>query len=98
MTSVVEECRITLDQRHLDGAALARMLQEAQEASERFAREGNVSVSWERLWQIEPIPFDEELIDLCDEAITRDRAASRTACPQARCTMRRKWRVPVSRR
>ena len=45
------------------------MLQEAQEASERFAREGNVTVSWERLWQIEPMPFDEELIDLCDEAI-----------------------------
>ncbi len=69
VTSVVEECRVTLDQRHLDGAALGRMLQEAREASERFAREGNVTVSWERLWQIEPIPFDEKLIDLCDEAI-----------------------------
>jgi hydantoinase/carbamoylase family amidase len=69
VTSVVEECRITLDQRHLDGAALGRMLQEAREASERFAREGSVSVSWERLWQIEPMPFDERLIDLCDESI-----------------------------
>src|SRR5436305_168187 len=58
VTSVVEECRITLDQRHLDAAALARMLAEAQEASERFAREGNVTVSWERLWQIEPILFN----------------------------------------
>ena len=38
VTSVVEECRITLDQRHLDGAALA-MLREAREASERFAQE-----------------------------------------------------------
>ena len=37
-TSVIEECRITLDQRHLDGDALARMLQEAKEASERFAQ------------------------------------------------------------
>jgi hydantoinase/carbamoylase family amidase len=69
VTSVVEECRITLDQRHLDGAALGRMLQEAREASERFAREGNVTVSWERLWQIEPIPFDEKLIDFCDQSI-----------------------------
>ena len=69
VTSVVEECRITLDQRHLDGAALGRMMQEAQVASERFAREGNVSVSWERLWQIEPMSFDERLIDLCDESI-----------------------------
>jgi len=69
VTSVVEECRITLDQRHLDAGALDRMLQEAREASERFAREGNVTVSWERLWRIEPMPFDEKLIDLCDESI-----------------------------
>src|SRR5205807_960194 len=69
VTSVVEECRITLDQRHLDVAALARMLEEAKDASERFARQGNVSVAWERLWQIEPMPFHPELIALCDDAI-----------------------------
>ena len=69
VTSVVEECRITLDQRHLDAAALARMLAEAKDASERFAKEGNVSVKWERLWQIAPRPFNDELIALCDEAI-----------------------------
>jgi hydantoinase/carbamoylase family amidase len=69
VTSVVEECRIALDQRHLDAAALARMLAEAQSASERFAAEGNVTVSWERLWQIEPILFHDDLIALCDEAI-----------------------------
>ena len=69
VTSVVEECRITLDQRHLNAHALARMLQEAREASERFAREGNVRVSWERLWQIEPVLFDPQLIDFCSEAI-----------------------------
>src|SRR4051794_18226871 len=70
VTSVVEECRITLDQRHLDAAALARMLAEAREASEHFAKEGNVTVSWERLWQIEPILFNPDLIALCDEAIS----------------------------
>jgi len=69
VTSVVEECRVTLDQRHLDGDALTRMLTEAREASERFAQEGNVMVSWERLWQIEPIPFDNDLIALCEESI-----------------------------
>jgi N-carbamoyl-L-amino-acid hydrolase len=69
VTSVVEECRITLDQRHLDSAALARMHVEAREASERFAREGNVEVAWERLWHIAPRPFHDELIALCDEAI-----------------------------
>src|SRR3954463_12111303 len=70
VTSVVEECRITLDQRHLDAASLARMFSEARDASERFANEGNVTVSWERLWQIEPILFNEDLIALCDEAIS----------------------------
>ena len=69
VTSVVEDCRITLDQRHLDGAALARMLQAARDAADRFAREGRVEVKWERLWQIEPRPFAPELIALCDQAI-----------------------------
>ncbi len=74
VTSVVEECRITLDQRHLDAAALAQMLAEAKAASERFAAEGNVTVSWERIWQIEPILFHADLIALCDEAISESGA------------------------
>jgi N-carbamoyl-L-amino-acid hydrolase len=69
VTSVVEECRITLDQRHLDPSALARMLAEAQEASEQFAREGNVGVTWERIWHIAPRPFHDALIALCEDAI-----------------------------
>jgi N-carbamoyl-L-amino-acid hydrolase len=69
VTSVVGECRITLDQRHLDAAKLATMLAEAKAASEKFAKEGNVKVSWERLWQIAPRPFNDELITLCDESI-----------------------------
>ena len=69
VTSVVEECRITLDERHLDAAALERMYREARAASEQFAQEGNVSVSWERIWNIEPIPFHDELIAFADEAI-----------------------------
>jgi len=69
VTSVVEECRITLDQRTLDAAGLAKMLEEAKEASLKFAQEGNVGVAWERIWQIEPVLFDSRLIDLCSEAI-----------------------------
>ena len=69
VTSVVEECRITLDQRHLNGKALTKMFEEAKAASEKFAAEGHVKVSWERLWQIDPRPFNDELIALCDESI-----------------------------
>ena len=63
------ECRITLDQRHLDAPALERMLKEAREASERFGKEGNVTVSWERLWQIEPVLFNKDLVQMCSKAV-----------------------------
>lgn len=69
VTSVVEECRLTLDQRHLNATALAAMLAEAKAASERFAREGNVEVSWSRIWRIDPILFHPELIEQCRAAI-----------------------------
>ncbi len=69
VTSVVGKCRITLDQRHLDAASLANMLAEAKSASERFAAEGNVTVTSERIWQIDPVPFDETLVNFCDAAI-----------------------------
>jgi N-carbamoyl-L-amino-acid hydrolase len=69
VTSVVADCRITLDQRHLDAAALARMLEEARSSSERFAQEGAVKVAWERLWQIEPVLFNKDLVQMCSDAI-----------------------------
>jgi hydantoinase/carbamoylase family amidase len=69
VTSVVEDCRLTLDQRHLDAPALAQMYNEAKSASEQFAKEGNVEVKWERIWNIEPILFNDHLIKMCDEAI-----------------------------
>jgi N-carbamoyl-L-amino-acid hydrolase len=69
VTSVVETCTVLLDQRNLDAATLGRMLDEAKTASERFAREENVDVEWERVWNIEPILFADELIDLADEAV-----------------------------
>lgn len=69
VTSVAANCRITLDQRHLEALSLASMLADTQAAAERFAKEGGVSVSWERLCQIDPVPFDSQLLDLCDSAI-----------------------------
>src|SRR5918992_770977 len=38
------------------------------DAAARIANEEDVSVEWERLWRIEPIPFDEDLISLAEEA------------------------------
>jgi hydantoinase/carbamoylase family amidase len=69
VTSVVETAEQLLDQRHLDAGKLARLLELAQEASERFAREEDIEVEWERIWSIEPIPFDERLLELADESV-----------------------------
>src|SRR5690348_10888994 len=69
VTSVVETAEQLLDQRHLDAQKLASMLSAAQEAAERFAREENVDVEWERIWNIEPILFDDGLIELADDAV-----------------------------
>ena len=69
VTSVVETAECLLDQRHLDAAKLAEMLSNAEAASRRFAQEEDVEVEWERIWNIEPILFDEGLIELADEAV-----------------------------
>jgi hydantoinase/carbamoylase family amidase len=62
-------CEMSLDQRALDAGVLANMLDTAQEATGRIGQEEGVSVEWERLWQIEPIPFDAGLIELAEEAV-----------------------------
>jgi len=69
VTSVVETAVQLLDQRHLDADSLAELLRLAKAASERFAQEEDIEVEWERIWSIEPILFDAELIELADESI-----------------------------
>jgi hydantoinase/carbamoylase family amidase len=69
VTSVVETAEQLLDQRDLNTTRLAAMLAEAQAASERFAGEERIEVAWEKIWSIEPILFDDTLLDLCEEAV-----------------------------
>jgi N-carbamoyl-L-amino-acid hydrolase len=69
VTAVVETAEQLLDQRHIDAAGLAALLAEAQAAAARFAADERISVAWERIWHIEPIPFHPELIALADEAV-----------------------------
>jgi len=69
VTSVVETAQCLLDQRHLDAAKLASMLEDARRASEQYAQEENIEVEWDRIWNIEPILFDDALIELADESI-----------------------------
>ncbi|WP_295819606.1 Zn-dependent hydrolase [uncultured Deinococcus sp.] len=69
VTSVVETCEITLDQRHLDAGKLAAMWQDAQDAAKRAADEGGCTVTFGDLWHIEPIPFHPELIDAAEASV-----------------------------
>ncbi len=69
VTAVVGECVVTLDQRHMDAAALAAMLQEAREAAGRFAAEEGCTVAWTPIWRIDPIPFHPDLIAMGEAAI-----------------------------
>jgi allantoate deiminase len=69
VTAVPGLCEMSLDQRALDAAVLARMLADAREAADRVAKENNVTVEWRRVWRIEPRPFDPRLIELCAAAV-----------------------------
>jgi len=65
VTSVVETAEQLLDQRHLEAAKLAQLLEQARAASERYAAEEHLDVEWERIWSIEPILFDDTLLEFC---------------------------------
>ena len=71
-TAVPGRCEIALDQRALDAGVLARMLEEARDASARFAREHGVTVEWQTLWRIEPRLFDPALVRLAGEAVREE--------------------------
>jgi hydantoinase/carbamoylase family amidase len=77
VTSVVETAECLVDQRHLDAVQLAEMLSNAEAASRRFAQEEQLEVEWQRIWNIEPILFDERLIELADESIKEIASSSR---------------------
>ena len=76
VTAVVGRCETTLDMRDLDTVVLASMLAEARAASERFAAEEGCTVDWSKIWSIEPISFDPQLIAFCDEAVRETAKAS----------------------
>ena len=97
VTSVVETAECLLDQRHLDAATLARCSPTRRPRPSGSREEEDIEVEWERIWQIEPILFDDALIELADEASGRS-PARRTACRAGRCTTRPRSRARACRR
>ena len=61
------------------------MLQDAKDSSARFAEEESIEVEFERIWNIEPILFHDELVGFADEAIG-EVGAGRTGCRAGHCT------------
>ena len=77
VTSVVETAEQLLDQRHLDaGRARPACSADAKEATERFAPRRTSRSTGSGSGSIEPILFDETLIELADEAIREVAGAS----------------------
>ncbi len=74
-TAIAGSVELTLDQRHRDAAALARMLDAARAAAEAIAAEERTPVHWNLLQKVEPVPFDARLVEAagrCVRAITGD--------------------------
>ena len=69
VTAVPGVCEISIDQRALDAGVLAAMNGAARAASEQAARDNNVTVTWKKIWTIEPRLFDSRLIELAREAV-----------------------------
>jgi N-carbamoyl-L-amino-acid hydrolase len=70
VTVVPGEATISVDLRNPDAEALARMLQRARDAASGIADEQGCELVTEQVWQIEPIPFDPDLVALALDTVT----------------------------
>src|ERR1700754_803632 len=68
-TIINEPCEVTLDQRAFTPEQLRDMLADVKQAAARIAEEEGVTVEWKQIWQIDPIPFDEQLVELAAQAV-----------------------------
>jgi hydantoinase/carbamoylase family amidase len=69
-TIINQECEVTLDQRAFTPQQLKDMLADVKAAAEQIAEEEGCEVSWRRIWQIDPIPFDDKLVELAAQAVS----------------------------
>src|SRR4051794_21299911 len=68
-TIINEHCEVTLDQRAFKPEQLRDMLADVKDAAARIAEEEGCEVEWKRIWQIDPVPFDEQLVGLAAQAV-----------------------------
>jgi hydantoinase/carbamoylase family amidase len=86
-TAVAGEADLLVDLRHPDADELASMLAETREAGERSASKRGCELEVQRVWGIEPIQFDPDLVSLareaCREAAGSDRVLASGALHDA---------------
>src|SRR4051812_41414783 len=68
-TIINERCELTLDQRAFTPEQLQDMLADVKAAADRIAGGEGVEVRWRRIWQIDPVPFDAQLVELAAQAV-----------------------------
>jgi hydantoinase/carbamoylase family amidase len=68
-TIINQVCEVTLDQRAFKPEQLVDMLADVKQAAATIGEEEGVEVEWTRIWQIDPIPFDERLVNLAAQAV-----------------------------
>jgi acetylornithine deacetylase/succinyl-diaminopimelate desuccinylase-like protein len=68
-TIINQRCEVTLDQRAFTPEQLRDMLADVKAAATTIANEEGCDVEWSRIWQIDPIPFDANLVDLAAQAV-----------------------------
>ena len=91
VTSVVETAEQLLDQRHLDAAKLARMLERAKELVRALRGEEDVEVDWERLWNDPADPVRRDADRARRRGDPRGRRRLAPAARPGRCTTRPRW-------
>jgi allantoate deiminase len=67
-TAVAGRAELLVDLRHAEPDPLAAMLDEAREAAGAAAGERGCGLEQDRVWRIEPIPFDDRLVAAAREA------------------------------
>jgi N-carbamoyl-L-amino-acid hydrolase len=68
-TAVAGEAELLVDLRHAHAGELAGMLDAAMSAARDAAASRGCAVNSERIWSIEPVPFDPALVELAANAV-----------------------------
>jgi hydantoinase/carbamoylase family amidase len=68
-TIINQRCEVTLDQRAFTPEQLRDMLADVKAAADTIAQEEGVTAEWRRIWEIDPIPFDTQLVELAAQAV-----------------------------